>query len=62
LQELDDDKRAGMYERMQDLMEESGAYLWLTNGINAAMYRDTIEPATTVDGRLLLLPRFETVA
>lgn len=59
LKELDPVKRGEMYVRMQDLMEESGAYLWLTNGINAKIYRDTIEPATSADGRLLLLPRFK---
>lgn len=61
LRELDTDKRHAMYVRMQDLMEESGAYLWLTNGLNAKIYRETIEPATSADGRLLLLPRFKYV-
>jgi peptide/nickel transport system substrate-binding protein len=58
LRELDTAKRHDMYVRMQDLMEESGAYLWLTNGLNAKIYRDTLVPATSADGRLLLLPRF----
>ena len=61
LKELDTEKRDAMYVRMQDLMEESGAYLWLTNGLYAQIYRDTIVPATSADGRLLLLPRFSFV-
>jgi peptide/nickel transport system substrate-binding protein len=62
LKELDPEKRGAMYVRMQDLMEESGAYVWLTNGLNAKIYRDTLVPATSADGRLLLLPRFKSVA
>jgi peptide/nickel transport system substrate-binding protein len=61
LKELDTEKRDAMYVRMQDLMEESGAYLWLTNGLYAQIYRDTIVPATSADGRLLLLPQFSFV-
>ena len=30
-----------MYKKMQDLMEESGAYIFLTHEANAAIYRDT---------------------
>jgi len=62
MKELDEGKRAEMYVRMQDLMEDSGAYLWLTNGLYAQIYRDTVVPATSADGRLLLLPRFGSAA
>ncbi|MGH6944040.1 MAG: ABC transporter substrate-binding protein, partial [Geminicoccaceae bacterium] len=35
-------ERDRMYRRMQDLMEESGAYLFLTHEVNGVIYRDTI--------------------
>ena len=37
MSELDRAKRDAMYERMQDLMEESGSYIFLTHGVNAAL-------------------------
>ncbi len=58
LQELDAEKRAQMYVRMQDLMEESGAYLMLTPGINPLLFRDTIVPGHSPDGRRLMLQHF----
>ena len=48
--ETDPAKRAEMYVRMQDLMEESGAYVFLTHELNAAIYRDDIEPGLLPDG------------
>jgi peptide/nickel transport system substrate-binding protein len=36
--ELDDKKRDAMYRRMQNLMEESGSYLFLTHGVNAVLH------------------------
>ena len=35
---------------MQDLMEESGAYVFLTHELNAAVYRDDIVPGLLPDG------------
>jgi hypothetical protein len=32
--------------------------VWLTNGIQAIMYRSWVEPGTTPDGRLLLISEF----
>ena len=52
--ELDPAKRAPMYQRMQDLMEESGCYLFLTNETTPMMYRDTIVPGLRPDGIPLL--------
>ncbi|MCC6306631.1 MAG: peptide ABC transporter substrate-binding protein [Rhodobacteraceae bacterium] len=43
--ETDNAKRAAMYVRMQDLMEESGSYLFLTHEAVGVGYRDTVEPA-----------------
>jgi peptide/nickel transport system substrate-binding protein len=57
--EFDDEKRHKSFVRMQDLMEESGAYLSLSNGIWANLYRDTIRPATSADGRKYLLHHFK---
>jgi peptide/nickel transport system substrate-binding protein len=48
--ETDPAKRAEMYVRMQELMEESGAYVFLTHELNAAIYRDQIEPGLLPDG------------
>ena len=38
-----------MYERMQDLMDDSGAYVFLTHGINAWLHRDHIHFVTLPD-------------
>jgi peptide/nickel transport system substrate-binding protein len=48
-----------MYVRMQNLMEESGAYVFLTHGVNAVLYRKTVQPALTPDGNNMLLQRFQ---
>jgi len=42
--EMDPVKRQPIYEKMQDLMEESGAYVFVAHEPNAALYRDTIVP------------------
>ena len=54
LVELDSTKRDGMYQRMQDLMEESGAYRFITHEATPAIYRDTIIPGVRPDGHPLL--------
>jgi len=51
ISETDQAKRAEMYVRMQDLMEESGCYTFLTHGVNAYIYRDTIVPGVSPDGQ-----------
>ena len=56
--QFDDEQRRRTFVRMQDIMEESGAYLFLTNGVWVNMYRDTILAATSADGRKYLLHRF----
>jgi peptide/nickel transport system substrate-binding protein len=58
LSEMDAKKREQLYKLMQDRMEQSGAFVWLTNGIQAIMYRSWVEPGTTPDGRLLLISEF----
>jgi peptide/nickel transport system substrate-binding protein len=50
LSETDPAKRDEMYRRMQDLMEESGGYRFITHGVTANLYADNIAPATRPDG------------
>jgi len=52
--------RDRMYRRMQDLMEESGAYVFLTHEINAAVHSDTILPALLPDANPVL-PEFRAL-
>jgi peptide/nickel transport system substrate-binding protein len=56
--EADKDKRAAMYVRMQEIMENTGAYVWLTHEPIAHLHRDTVEPALYPDG-LMYLPWFK---
>ncbi len=59
LRETDPEKRQAIYERMQDLMEESGAYLFLTHGVNAYIYNNkNIVPALGPDGQNQMLRYF----
>ncbi|MER8602010.1 ABC transporter substrate-binding protein [Mesorhizobium sp. M1339] len=52
----DPDARAKLYYEMQDLMEESGAYRFLTHGGTPVMYRATqMQAATRPDGEPLYL-------
>jgi peptide/nickel transport system substrate-binding protein len=62
LKELDPAKRGALYAKMQDLMEESGAYLFLTPGINPLLVANDIEPAVSPDGRRYFLPSFKKKA
>ncbi len=50
----DEDERDRMYRRMQDLMEESGCYRFITNGVMPQIIRNTIVPAFRPDGYALL--------
>jgi peptide/nickel transport system substrate-binding protein len=47
-------ERSRMYRRMQDLMEESGCYRFVTNSVMPQIYRNTIEPAFRADGYAML--------
>ncbi|MEX2407507.1 MAG: peptide ABC transporter substrate-binding protein, partial [Rhodovibrionaceae bacterium] len=50
----DDAERAAIYHRMQDMMEESGAYRFLTHEGSPIMYRESaVEPAVRPDSRPL---------
>ena len=48
--EPDPDKRNAMYIKMQDLMEESGDYVFLTHEAVGLVYRNTIVAATMPNG------------
>lgn len=47
-------ERDRMYQRMQDLMEESGCYRFVTNGVMPQIVRNTVKPAWRPDGYALL--------
>ncbi len=53
-QEVDTAKRAQMYERAQDLMEESGAYRFLTHEATPVIHSSRVAPALRPDGLALL--------
>lgn len=50
----DEAERNGMYQRMQDIMEESGCYRFICNGVMPQIIRNTIDTAFTPDGYGLL--------
>ncbi len=52
--ETDTAKRNEMYQRLQDLMEESGAYRFITHEATPVVFRNTIKPAFRPDGLPLL--------
>jgi len=54
LGETDFDKRAAMYVRMQEIMDESGGYLWITYPPSAVVYRDSVIPGMFPNGRMKL--------
>lgn len=57
--ETDPVKRAALYVRMQDLMEESSAYVFITHGVEAFLHRDTIVPAMRPDGGMMMYRHFK---
>jgi len=49
---MDPAVRQGMYVEMQDMMEESGCYRFITNELTPTLYSDSIVPALGPDGRM----------
>jgi peptide/nickel transport system substrate-binding protein len=49
-----------MYQQMQDMMEQSGAYRFITHESTPVIYRNNLNPAFRPDGLPLL--RFFTPA
>jgi peptide/nickel transport system substrate-binding protein len=54
LKESDPAKRHPMYVRMQDLMEESGAYIFVTHEATAAFCRTSVLPANMPNNRAIM--------
>lgn len=54
LVELDPKKRDAIYKRAQDIMEESGCYVFLTHEVTGMMYRDTLDPGLRPNGEPVL--------
>lgn len=52
--ETNNKKRHEIYVRMQNLMEESGSYRFITHEATPSIYRDTIIPGLRPDGQPLL--------
>ena len=52
--ETDPVRRGEMYRRAQDLMEESGAYRFITHEATPVIYRNAVRPALRPDGLPLL--------
>jgi peptide/nickel transport system substrate-binding protein len=50
----DTDERERMYRRMQDLMEASGCYRFISNDVMPQLFRNTIKPTFKPDGNTLL--------
>lgn len=53
LVEFDTAKRDQIYKRMQDLMDESGSYVFLTHEIQGCLYRKTVAPGLTPAGTVV---------
>ncbi len=54
LVEIDPVKRDEIYKKMQDLMDESGCYVFLTHEVTGVLHRDTVDPALKPNGEPLL--------
>ncbi len=50
----DQGERERMYRRMQDLMEKSGCYRFVSNGVMPQIIRKTVQPAFSPDGYAIL--------
>lgn len=48
--ETDPAKRQVMYEKLQDMLEDSGAFRFVTHEASPVIYRDTLVPALRPDG------------
>lgn len=47
----DDAERGKIYERMQEILEESGSFLFISQSAYPTIYRNTIKPGMLPDGR-----------
>lgn len=51
-EETDQDKRGALYRKMQDMMEQSGGFIFLTHETFAAVARGNLKPFILADGYL----------
>ena len=51
--ETDTEKRHQIYIRMQEIMEDTGAYLWITHEPEVYVHRNDLIPVITPDGNVL---------
>lgn len=58
LGETDPDKRHAIYVRMQEIMEDTGAYVWLVFPPNGVIYRQGLEPVITPNGYIWQVQHF----
>jgi len=56
--ELDDAKRAALFVQAQKLMEDSGAFVWLTYDVGIFIHRDWLRPALLPSGIDWAMDRF----
>jgi peptide/nickel transport system substrate-binding protein len=54
LAETDDAKRRDIYLRMQEIMEDTGAYVWITHDPLSYIHSDKIVPAFDTGGELIV--------
>jgi peptide/nickel transport system substrate-binding protein len=59
LSETDETKRHEIYIRMQEIMEDTGAYVWLMFPPLGVMYRDDLEPVIQPNGYLWYVQEFK---
>lgn len=59
LSETDEQKRHDIYIRMQEIMEDTGAYVWLTFPPTGILYRDGLEPVVTPNGYTWQIQNFQ---
>ncbi len=59
LGETDEVKRHDIYVRMQEIMEDTGAYVWLIFPPQGVMYHEDLEPAIQPNGALWYVADFE---
>lgn len=51
--ETDLERRQAIYERMQEIMDDTGAYLYITHDVEPVAHVDTVQPAFQSGGGLL---------
>ncbi|MGI9335403.1 MAG: ABC transporter substrate-binding protein, partial [Gammaproteobacteria bacterium] len=59
LVETDETKRHAIYIRMQEIMEDTGAYVWLTHEPIGVIYRDNLKTSIQPTGWLWYIDRFQ---